>query len=87
MTKAKRPADPVEAVIFYGLKKAGLEFTYGHRTKSNFDFHLTGRGVFIEVCRFHTPRKIRQMEGAENVILIQGLDAARVFCSLLGVSK
>ena len=78
--------DPLEKLIATRLKELNIEFRKDERTSSGvIDFYLPDFGIFIEVCQFYTDRKIRQLEGIENVILIQGLRTAEAFVKLLGL--
>lgn len=84
----RRHADPVEAVITAALKRAGIAYRrnvwpWPAETERRLDFYLPDLDLYIEVTRMHTPRKIEQLKGLENVLLIQGLPAARAFIALL----
>lgn len=43
------------------------------------------RSEVIEVKRYHSPRITEQMSRTENVVAIQGWEAARVFAELISV--
>ena len=48
------------------------------------DFYLPGLGLFIECKRFYSPRAVIQLAGREDVVLVQGLPAARALAILIG---
>lgn len=75
--------DPLEKLIAFGLTAAGVAFTYESEHSPPLDFRLTDSGIYIEVKRFHSDRIAKQMAGAENVIAIQGIEAAGWFVGLL----
>jgi hypothetical protein len=79
--------DPVERLVGAALTEAGFEWRHeGHPQRRGdpitLDFQIIG-GPHVEVKRFHTPRVGAQLAQAENVILIQGIDAARWFAAAL----
>jgi len=82
----RRPDDPVEAVIFDALQSSGVRFRLGDNTPPRLDFTLLDCDVHIECKRMHTPRTCEQMTRADNIIVIQGLDAAKAFASMIGGS-
>jgi hypothetical protein len=47
------------------------------------DFYLPDYDVAIECKRFHTPRSLRQLSAHKEIILIQGMQAAKAFRALL----
>lgn len=77
--------DPLEQIIAKALDGTDLAYVtdLGGGNPSNLDFRLTESGIEIEVKQFHTPRIAEQMSRAENVIAIQGKDAALFFANLL----
>ena len=76
--------DPVEKVIADGLTELGIEFEDNKDIEnSSIDFYLPDFDLWIEVCQFYTPRKIKQLSCLDDVILIQGLPAAKAFIKLL----
>ena len=83
-------ADPMEILVGDALASAGICFvqdgTKGENTQG-LDFHLTGRGVYVEVKRFHSERIASQMSRAPNVIAVQGEEAVRFFCELIRASQ
>ena len=79
--------DPVERIVAEALTAAGYEWRHeGHPARRGdpvtLDFEIVG-GPHVEVKRFHTPRVGAQLAQAENVILIQGIEAARWFAEML----
>lgn len=74
--------DPVEALVAQALTDAGIGFVSDVNNPSRLDFRLEN-GIEIEVKRFHSPRIAEQMARAENVIAIQGMEAAQFFADLL----
>jgi hypothetical protein len=80
-------SDPMERMIADALNKAGMPAIHeGDKRRAGigptFDFDL-GNGVYIEVKRMHTPRVEKQLAQAENVILIQGKQAAEWFSAAI----
>lgn len=73
------PTDPVEAIIAEALDRAGISYVCDD-AKSGLDFAISG-GPHIEVKRFHSKRIAEQMSRVENIIAIQGIDAARWFAA------
>jgi len=83
-----RPKDPCEAIVYDALVSAGLEFTTEMQNREQrLDFYIQSLDLMIEVKQFHTPRIARQLEDHENVILIQGKHAARMFSKLVNCPK
>lgn len=79
-------SDPTETIIADGLDLAGIMYERDRELspgQHSIDFYLPYFDLWIEVCQFHTPRKIEQLSRLDNVILIQGNDAARNFVKLL----
>lgn len=79
--------DPVELEVAMGLDEAGIR--YNHDTQGNtngLDFYLMDYDVYIECKAFHTERSNEQLKRAPNIILIQGIGAARLFRKLVGVT-
>lgn len=72
--------DPVEAIVARALDDAGISYT---RPDGTPDFKITAFNLEIEVKQFYSERVIRQLEGKENIILIQGKPAASYFYRLL----
>lgn len=76
--------DPMEKIVREALNKAGVKFVEEEDPRAlGLDFFLIDHGVWVEVKQFHTERVNEQMQRAPNVIVIQGVEAARYFSSLL----
>jgi hypothetical protein len=71
--------DPVEFIVRNALAMRGVDFTEGDKNDDRLDFHLPDLGVSIECKQFFTPRISEQMQRSENVIVIQGVGAAKAF--------
>lgn len=71
--------DPVEKIIADGLTKAGIKY---YRFYDGLDFTLED-GTQIECKCYYTKRVNKQLEQHLNVILIQGIDAAKTFINLI----
>ena len=69
--------DPIERMVGAALLRRGIEF----RHNDPLDFECDGFAV--EVTQFWTRRKIKQLEGREDVIFIQGRAGAEAFVRLL----
>lgn len=76
---AIRRTDPVEATVQHALDKVGVYYRSEHECAHALDFCLPDYGVHIECKRFHSERSANQLSRADNVILIQGMEAARFF--------
>jgi len=77
--------DPVEAIVESGLRRAGIQFTRQSASTKNLDFcvECAAGPVYIECKQFKTPRTEEQIERDANVIVIQGLEAARFFAAAI----
>jgi len=71
--------DPVEILIANGLDKAGIEYVSPCKN-TRLDFYIPDHDIYIECKRFHSDRISEQMSRVENVIAIQGMEAAEFFC-------
>lgn len=74
--------DPVEKIIAEALTAKGIQFIHdghGEITEKNLDFYLPDYDVYIECKQFHTDRSSEQLKRHPNVILIQGMEAAKFF--------
>lgn len=78
----RRPQDPIEGIVYDALKKAKVEFTLGDNTHPRLDFNLPNM-VYLECKQMHSDRISEQMSRAANVIVIQGVEAAKLFANLL----
>ena len=77
--------DPMEKIVREALTKAHVKFVEEEDLRAlGLDFYLVDQGVHIEVKQFHTERINTQIQRAHNVIVIQGIEAAQYFASLLG---
>ena len=78
-------SDPVEEIVEIALNDAGIGYVRAERMRDmpNLDFYLPDHGIYIECKRFSTPRTAEQIEDVNNVILLQGLEAAYFFAALL----
>ena len=74
---------PVETVIKKFLVANNIEFIGDDYNEAKLDFYLPAYDIYIEVCQFHTPRKIEQLSRHKNVILIQGIEAAKALVNIL----
>lgn len=83
----KALTDPLEQLIEDALEVAGVRYVRDVQTEGpdgpSLDFYIPLTETYIEVTRAYTPRKIRQLGSAENVILLQGERAVRAFAILL----
>ena len=79
--------DPVERIVGEALDAAGYAPKHeSHPDRAGdgptLDFKLAD-GIYVEVKRMHTPRVERQLAQASDVILIQGIEAARWFAQAI----
>lgn len=74
--------DPMESVVFASLEGAGERVVSDVRKTKGLDFHLPEWDVYVEVCQFHTPRKIEQLSRVQDCVLIQGRRAAEWFAAI-----
>lgn len=76
--------DPVEQVVADGLTAAGIPFVHESENKrQGLDFFLPDQLVLIECKRFYSERTNDQLRPHGNVILIQGMAAARAFAAMI----
>jgi len=60
------------------LKKSNIDFYHEsdpERPGPPLDFYLPYYGIYIEVKRFHSDRISKQLQYADNVIVIQGIES------------
>jgi hypothetical protein len=76
--------DPVERVVADALTEAGIDWDIPDHPIT-LDFKVKD-GPYIECKRFHAPRVVNQMAQAEDVIVIQGMAAAKWFAANLGLA-
>jgi hypothetical protein len=77
-------SDPVENVVADGLRAAGIPFVHESENKvQGLDFFLPDQLVMIECKRFWSERASEQIRPHGEVILIQGMAAARAFSAMI----
>ena len=74
--------DRIELIVQVALDRSGIVYTRDDH-RSGLDFYLPKHGVYIECKQFHTVRSIEQLSRANNIILIQGIEAAILFDRLI----
>lgn len=75
---------PAEAAVREALLLKGFNFvTEADPRAKRLDFYLVDFDLHIEVKRFHSDRIAEQMARADNVIAVQGLQAARLFARMV----
>lgn len=78
--------DPVEIIIKDALADAGIAFTIdgekGHPDRG-LDFYLPLFDLHIECKRMHTDRIAEQCSRFEDVIVVQGIEAAKTFAAFI----
>lgn len=79
-------SDPIEDMVAAALDATGLFYLRGQKTGEP-DFILPGLNLEIECKQFYSERAVRQLDGKENIILIQGRAAASGFMSLLHAAQ
>lgn len=74
--------DPLEEIIADALDAAGVPY---ERPADGLDFVLRNHwsGVAIECNRYFSPRLPPQIEGVSDVIVVQGMRAARVLAEMI----
>lgn len=77
--------DPVEKLVEDGLRAAGIEFVRDH--ESDLDFYLPALDVHIECKQFPTDRVVGQLRKERDVLLVQGVHAARVFAEMISKTE
>ena len=88
MTKDERLRvyDPLEKLVADALDAIPVAYTVdGEGDTKGLDFYLMGVNVYIECKQFHTPRVAEQMARVENVIVIQGKQAAEMFAAMVAL--
>lgn len=78
--------DPLEEMLKSALDANGVWYRRNVTAPNGrvIDFYLYGKDVYVECKRMSTPRIGPQVEGLENVIVLQGKEATQFFCELLG---
>jgi hypothetical protein len=82
--------DPMEVIIAAALDTRGVRYIHeseGKEKTDGLDFYLPEFGTYIELKRLYAPRIVTQMERVNNVIVIQGMEAALAFESLLAAQR
>lgn len=80
----KHVSDPIERIVADALDRRGVAYTIdGCGDTKGLDFRLLGTDVHVECKQFHTERAAEQMARAENIIVIQGRQAAEMFAAML----
>ena len=77
--------DPVENVIAEAFDNIGLGYERNVTVDDKghtLDFYIPAFAVYVECCRFHTPRKIAQCANVSNVIIVQGIDSANFLADI-----
>lgn len=86
MERDLQTADPVEREVALTLAKHGIRYHRDLRhpmTGRVLDFFLIDHDLFVEVKQFHTDRLEQQIAGVTNVLVVQGMPAAKAFGALL----
>jgi hypothetical protein len=74
--------DPIERIVADALTEVGIEFEY-EPLSHQLDFDLSQFAVAIECKAFETERSTKQLARRDNIILIQGKEAALFFAKAL----
>lgn len=83
-----RRVDPVERIVEAALIKKGLPYVTENDPRARrLDFYLPDLDLHIEVKQFHTPRVAEQMARSANIIVIQGMGAAKAFDLMLNMER
>lgn len=83
-SKAEFGRDPIERIIGDALTARGVVFeapAFFENGSTSLDFRVGD--VFIECKSYHTDRIAIQTARAANVIVIQGIEAAKWFASMI----
>ena len=80
---------PLECAVAHALDAADIRYATENdpANEANMDFFLIEWGIYVEIKSGSTPRIADQMARAKNVIAIQGVKSAELFCTLLGSIK
>lgn len=73
-------SDELEKQIGDALIEANIKFERKHQ---RLDFFLPKYDVYIEVKKYHSERVVKQLATQDNVILVQGIKAVKLFCEKL----
>lgn len=76
--------DPVELLVAEAFDRAGVRYIHESDNKDQrLDFWLPDQSVMVECKQFHTDRVAAQIAPHPNVIVIQGMGAARAFAAMI----
>lgn len=75
-------SDPIEAIVETALAEVAISYTKSDGNEG-LDFFLSGQDVWIECKQFFSPRIAGQLATHENVIVVQGRQAALAFAKML----
>jgi len=87
--KAVVISDPLEAYVAGGMDRAGIRYFHEKEPENTtaLDFFLPDDSLYIEVKAMHAERVGKQMEQAQNVIVLQGYAAATWFVEMLDMAR
>lgn len=78
------PKDPMERAVAAALDAAAITWVDENDQRAlGLDFFLPDFDIHIEVKQMHSDRVVDQTARVKNIIVIQGLDAARAFARML----
>lgn len=83
MNNSKTINDPVEKEVAKALEAAGIDYLHERDNGRRIDFYLPEFDLLIECKHSYTERTDACLQKNRNIILIQGIDAARTFYKLL----
>jgi len=75
-------SDELEKQVGNALDEANIKFS---RMGQRLDFYLYEHDVYIEVKKYHSERSGAQLATQDNIILIQGKEAVKLFCNMLNL--
>ena len=80
-------SNPLEQSVADALDSRGIKWLHEDENgnEARLDFYLPDSGIYIEVKQAYTPRADAQLKRAENIILIQGIEAVELFVKLLSI--
>ncbi len=81
--KNHRISDPVELEIARALDSIGVKWTNDEVIAKRLDFYLLDYDVYIECKAYHSQRILGQMGRVPNIIVVQGLSAAKCFAAMI----
>jgi len=77
-------SDELEKQVGEALSASKIKF---ERKGQRLDFFLPQYDVYIEVKKYHSERANAQLATQENIILVQGKKAVKMFCEQILKSK